>query len=406
MIVGGGAAGIAAAHCLHQAGVPCKLLEARDRLGGRAWTIKSAEAGFPIDLGCGWLHSADRNPWTDIAMANGFTLDKTPPPWMRPSSPVGFPLEQQREFRRAFDDYYDRLADIAEKPQDAPAAAALDPSNPWSRLIGAAGTYITGAELDKVSAIDLHRYADTDINWRVIEGYGTLISSFASALDVVLSCEVTRIDHSGKRIRVETTSGTVDCDQVIVTIPTSLLANSAIDFLPALPAKTEAASKLPLGLNNKLFLSLDHAEEFEMDSRLFGRIDTTATATYHFRPFGRPQIEGYFGGSLAHELEKGGPGAFFAFAKQELTRLLGQDFASRIQLLTLQTWGTDKFSRGAYSYAVPGHADSRATLATPVDDRIFFAGEACSYDQFSTAHGAYLTGLAAANRIISSQRRA
>jgi len=398
-IVGGGAAGIAAAHYLHHANIFYKLLEARSRLGGRAWTITSADAGFPIDLGCGWLHSADRNPWTHVATASGFTLDKTPPPWMRDSSPVGFPLAQQKEFRRALDDYYARLDKIAENPQDAPASAALQPSNPWNGLIGAAGTYITGAELDKVSAIDLHRYADTDINWRVVEGYGDLIASLSSKLDAMLNCVVIRLDHRGKRISLETTLGTLDCDQAIVTIPTSLLAQETIEFLPALPGKMDAAAGLPLGLNSKLFLSLTHAEEFEKDSRLFGRIDMSATAAYHLRPFGRPQIEAYFGGPLAHELEAGGEAAFFDYAKRELVDLLGNTFASRIQPVALHRWGADPYSQGAYSYAVPGRADSRSTLAAPVDDRIHFAGEACSKDHFSTAHGAYLTGVAAATRI-------
>ena len=83
LIVGGGAAGIAAARRLTDAGVGCLILEARSRLGGRAWTVEGG--GHPIDLGCGWLHSADRNPWREIAEAQGRVIDKTAPPWMRAS---------------------------------------------------------------------------------------------------------------------------------------------------------------------------------------------------------------------------------------------------------------------------------------------------------------------------------
>jgi len=78
-IVGGGAAGIAAARRLRDANVDCLILEARPRLGGRAWTNHDNPAS-PIDLGCGWLHSADRNPWTKIAEAQGCSIDRTPPP--------------------------------------------------------------------------------------------------------------------------------------------------------------------------------------------------------------------------------------------------------------------------------------------------------------------------------------
>jgi monoamine oxidase len=200
-------------------------------------------------------------------------------------------------------------------------------------------------------------------------------------------------------VRIETAIGAIDCDQVIVTLPTYCLASGAIEFLPGLPDKIAAAERLPLGLNDKLFLSLEQAEEFEPDSRIFGDIDAVATAAYHMRPFGRPQIEAYFGGSLARELEHLGKDAFFQFVKEQLVQQYGHDFARRIRPLAIHRWGADIHSGGAYSYATPGHAAERARLAAPVDERIYFAGEACSEDQFSTAHGAYLTGMQAAKTI-------
>src|SRR5690349_14091636 len=94
IIIGAGAAGIAAARRLHDAGKRVIVLEARPRIGGRAWTM--AAAGFPLDLGCGWLHSADRNPWSGIARDLDLSIDKTPPPWTRPSLPLGFSIQHQR----------------------------------------------------------------------------------------------------------------------------------------------------------------------------------------------------------------------------------------------------------------------------------------------------------------------
>src|SRR5262249_61009697 len=107
-------------------------------------------------------------------------------------------------------------------------------------------------------------------------------------------------------------------EQVATGVPTSI-RNDEHFLTPALPDKVEAALGLPLGLDDKLFLSLDHAEEFEKDSRMFGRTDRTGTGAYHFGPFGRPHIECYFGGTLARELEAGGDVAFFDFASSELT---------------------------------------------------------------------------------------
>ena len=113
-------------------------------------------------------------------------------------------------------------------------------------------------------------------------------------------------------------------------------------------------------------------------------------------------IECYFGGELAAELERGGEAAFFDFARAELVGLYGGDFARRIAPLALHGWSGDRFARGAYSCALPGHADDRAALAAPIDNRLFFAGEACSREDFSTAHGAYLTGVAAAEQAIAA----
>jgi monoamine oxidase len=400
IIVGAGAAGIAAARRLHDAGKRVIVLEARARIGGRAWT--QTVDGLPVDLGCGWLHSADRNPWSDIAPGLGLEIDKTPPPWTRPSMRIGFSIDEQRDFRAALDAFYDRVDEVAESGKDQPASNCLPPDGRWNGLIGTVATFIAGAEWDKVSAIDLHRYADTGVNWRVVEGYGELVRRHADGLDIVLDCPVRRIDHGSRPLRVETAKGTMTADTVIVTIPSTLIARDAIAFSPALPDKLSAAASLPLGHDDKLFLSLAQPDEFEHDSRLFGRTDRTGSGAYHMRPFGRPLIECYYGGSLAEALERDGPHAFFDFAKEELVNLLGADFARRIAPVAVHSWGVDPFAGGAYSYAKPGYADCRAVLAAPVDGRLFFAGEACSRDDFSTAHGAYLTGIAAADEVLRS----
>ena len=403
VVVGGGAAGIAAGRRLVDAGIECRVVEARPRLGGRSWTIRDGSE-FPLDLGCGWLHSADRNPWREIAEAAGCTIDKTPPPWRRLSLPIGFPIAEQRDFLQALEKFYERLGSLAEGEPDRPAAAFLEPHGRWNNLINAICTYVNGAELERVSARDFGRYDDTGVNYRVVGGYGAVIARHGASLPVVLGCPAQRIDHGGRQLRVETADGTITADAAIVTLPSGLLAAESLRFTPALHGKTEAAAALPLGLADKLFLSLAGADEFDKDSRLFGRADRTETATYHLRPFGRPLIEAYFGGTLATRLEADGEAAFLDFAVAELVSLLGSGFARRVKLLHLHRWGVDPFSRGSYSYALPGKADCRTALAAPVDDRLFFAGEACSEGDYSTAHGAYLTGIAAADRAIAARR--
>ena len=402
-IVGGGAAGIAAGRRLRAAGVDCLLLEARPRLGGRGWTVHDP-SGYALDLGCGWLHSADRNPWTAVAQAQGRTIDKTPPPWTRPALPIGFSPAEQHDFGNAMAQFFERVELAAAKPTDVDAASALEPGDRWNEMIVAVGTYISGAELDLISARDFVNYDDNGVNWRVVEGYGATIAAAGEGLSVALDCPVRRIDHAGRRLKIETAKGVVTAEQAIVTLPSAIIAETEDLFAPALPEKTQAARGLPLGLADKLFLSLTEAEEFDADSRLFGGTDRVAMAAYHLRPFGRPQIEAYFGGHLAAELEAQGERAFVDFAVGELTALLGSAFARRIEPIRTYRWGVDPFARGSYSYARPGMADCRAALAAPVDSRLFFAGEACSRADFSTAQGGWLTGVAAAEQVLAARQ--
>jgi monoamine oxidase len=403
VVVGGGAAGVAAAKRLQQAALRCLLVEARPRLGGRAWTVQDA-SGHALDLGCGWLHSADRNPWVGVAQAEGLSIDKTPPPWMNRQLERNFPPAEFADYRQAFTAFYERLHEAAQRPGDAPASTLLDPASRWNPLLNATSTYISGVELDRISLKDLDRYHSTDVNWRVIEGYGTLISKHGTALPQMLDCPVSAIDHGGRRLRIETSKGAIAADQVIVTVPSALLAAERIGFTPSLPRKIEAARGLPLGVDDKLFIALDGAEEFENSVRVFGHTDRVATAGYHVRPFGWPIIECYFGGGCAAELEKGGLSAFFDFAAAELSGVFGSAFTRRLKPICVHGWRSDPFALGAYSYALPGNADCRAALAEPVDDRLFFAGEACSRHDFSTAHGGYLTGIAAAEQAIAVRK--
>ncbi len=403
-VVGGGAAGISAARKLAAHRIDCLIVEARSRLGGRAYTIDDA-SGFALDMGCGWLHSADCNPWVAVATSQGRLFSKATPPWGRTTMTKVMPIETQRAFGAAMADLFDRVAQSAATGRDRPISELVPSDGRWTGLLNAVMTYIAGAELDRMSTIDLDRYEDTELNWRLVHGYGAMIAASADGIATAFDSPVTRIDHSGKRIRIETTQGVIEADRAIVTLPTSVIGDNQDLFFPALPHKTEAARGLPLGLDDKLFIALDNADEFEAESRVFGRTDRAATGNYHFRPFGRPLIECYFAGRWAHELEAGGDGAFFDFAVSELTALFGNDFARRLKPLRIHKWGADPFARGSYSYAIPDAADQRAVLAAPVDDRLFFAGEACSRHDFSTAHGAFITGSEAADRVIAARRK-
>lgn len=399
-IVGAGAAGLAAAHTLARAKVPFLLIDSRARLGGRAFT--ETVQRMPLDMGCGWLHSANKNPWAAIAYKMGFHIDKTPPPWERQTFDQGMSAAEQEAFRKDFEAFEDRI-DRATLDEDRPASALLEPGSPWNPLTDAICSYLNGAGLQSVSAQDYQNYQDTDVNWRIKEGYGALISAYGAGLPAALRTKLLCVNHDGRLVKLVTDRGDILAQQVIVTVPSSVLASETVRFVPELPDKVDAAAHLPLGLVNKLFLACATPEMFPPDGHFFGDWRTSATGSYHLRPFGHASVEVFLAGDLARDLAAEGPVAHGEFAIGELVKLLGSDVRKYFSMLAVSSWHDDPFVRGSYSYAEVGSAGAREILARPVDDRLFFAGEACSVPSFATAHGAFQTGVEAARAVMATR---
>ncbi|MGA8381129.1 MAG: FAD-dependent oxidoreductase [Stellaceae bacterium] len=409
-VIGAGAAGIGAARRLAQDGTRRVLvLEARDRVGGRVHTI--SPAGFALDRGAEWLHSADRNPLSPVAQSLGFSVHRRPPEWTSRLSRSGESPESEADWLATREAQAQARRKAASERVYRSLASVLPAGGRWNQLLDATSTWANGAELDRVSVKDYVRYDDssTNINWRLGEGYGRLFETLAESLPVVLGAAVSRIDHGGRTsrggraIRLETARGPVAAARVIVTVPTSILAAETIRFDPPLADKTAAAAGLPLGVDDKLFIAVDgELPGLGHDGFLVGSTTRRETMSYQIRPLGRPAIYCFFGGRFAAAMERQGVAAMFAFAADELAGLRGGDIRRRISPLAATGWLTDPWSRGSYSYAMPGHADDRAILAAPVDDRLFFAGEATSPNFFSTAHGAFISGVAAAEAALAS----
>jgi monoamine oxidase len=403
-VVGAGAAGVGAGLRLKESGLAVLILEAKDRAGGRAHTLVG-RSGAGIDLGCGWLHSADRNPWVAIAEAEGFEIDRSRPAWERRLTGVNMSDGELREFGRAFQAFEKKLEAAASEP-DRPAAELFDAETARFRpmLDAFSGAY-NGAPFRDISVHDYAAYQPTEENWRTPRGYGALVAHVAADLPILYEAPVSRIDRSTSPLRLETARGEILARMVVVAVPTTVLAEDRLSFDPPLPEVMAAADALPLGHVDKCFIALAEPEALPSEVMVTGRTDTADTGSYTLRPFGRAMIEGFFGGDLAGALETEGPGAFAAFAADELVALFGSDLRAQLRPLAESNWGSDPFIRGAYSHARPGQAGARALLRRPVEDRIFFAGEACSPHAFSTAHGAYETGVEAAGTALQALGR-
>jgi monoamine oxidase len=404
-VIGAGAAGIAAARRLAEAGgVSVLVLEGRNRAGGRAWTIDAG--GYPADLGCEWLHSADRNVLVPLAERLGLALDHRRPDWTTRLSRSGESKEAEADWIREREAHYWAIHRAAQEPEDRPASTVLAPGGRWNALFDAISTWANAVELECLSVKDNDRYENTEYNWRVRRGLGTLFVALAEGLPIAFDAAVSQVDHQGGRIRLATSRGTVGAARVIVAVPTAAIAGEHLVFDPPLPDKLAAAAGLPLGLANKLLLRLDGTlPGAEEELFLVGSTTRRETMSYQVRPLGRPRINCFFGGRFAAQLECDGIAAMAAFAADELAGLFGHDIRGKLSPLANSAWRSDPFALGSYSYALPSHADDRARLAAPVDDRLFFAGEACSPHFFSTAHGAYETGTAAAEATLASLGR-
>lgn len=400
IVIGAGAAGIAAARTLHDGGADVLLVEASDRLGGRARSVDLplpfSSGSVMVDHGCGWLHSAARNPWTRIAEAEGFAIDRSSPHWREQWRELGFPAEDQQAFGEAYESW-DKAAHAALGGIDRSLASI--PADPrWRPMLEAISGFANGAAMAAVSLHDWATYDDAagEENWALPQGYGTLVAGHARDVPVRLGTPVTRVDHSGRSLRIETASGTIEAAAAVVCVPTATLDRVA--FSPPLHAKQDAAAALPLGLADKVFIAVDRPE-WPAHAHLIGNPYRSCTASHRLSPFGWPIVESFFGGDCAEALAD--EGAACAFAVDELVALLGSGWRERLRPLAATRWRHEPFIGGSYSHARIGCAAQRAVLAEPVDDRLFFAGEACHPHDFSTAHGAYATGVAAAHAVLA-----
>ena len=392
-IVGAGVAGISAGREAKRRGLGAIILEASNRVGGRVHSVQWN--GRQLDLGAGWLHSANRNELVPLAEQLGLEIDRAPTPWRGQYRALGFSLSDQQAAYEAFATFEEAVAG----PQaDDVAANALPAAGKWNAFIDALSGYLNGTSLKNMSAADYSAYseASTECNWRLPASYGSLVAKLSAGLRIEHGFVVDKIDCDDRHVRLSCEGGSVAASAAVISISSNVLASGAIRFLPQVDDQLHAAAQLPLGHVEKMFFALDEAEEFPNDAHLIGNPHSCETGSYMLRPMGVPVVEGFFGGdwvqdASAEDLE--------ALAARELGALLGRGFLARIRRISYSTWKSDRLFGGSYSYARPGKHGARSRLAEPVHHRLAFAGEACSLSDFSTVHGAWESGIAAVEQL-------
>ena len=399
VVIGAGAAGLGAARALAQAGTAVTVIEAMGRIGGRAWTT-TRDFGVPFDIGCAWLHAADRNPFFPEAQAAGWTLqyhDMTLNHLYfgdRKATEEEFTAlsEAEAALQAAIDAHDgpdDRLSSLA---RDCQLENAISVFN---------GPMDFGKDDDEISIADFRSAEDLEPNWFTREGYGALIAHWGRDVPVTLSCPARRIRWDGPGVEVETDRGTLRAKAAIVTVSTGVLAFEGIRFTPNLPQDQEAAIyDLPMGLLTKVPLRVS-------GTRLGMNPFDDALVIGHARhdmfllcfPFDMDLVVGFVGGDFAWEMEAAGPAAAVDFMTGRLAQMFGSDIKRHIGYGTMTNWAAEPWVRGAYAVAAPGRAAARSILAQPVGERIWFAGEALGGGLIQTAAGARLSGEAAGRTV-------
>jgi monoamine oxidase len=404
VIVGAGAAGIAAATALTREGYTVRILEAAERVGGRAFT-ESDTFGFPFDHGASWITSADRNPHRELAARHGFDLtDFSNAPETLFVGDRKATDAELRQYERAFEVINYRIQSAYEAGNDV-AASTVIPERPF---IGTAQSWIgpmdLGVDFDDLSTVDYWSGADAAPSFHVAQGYGALVERLAAGLPVDTGTAVEAIEWGGRGVRVRTDKGELKARACIVTASTGVLDAGHIRFDPALPEwKREAIHDLPMGLLAKVALEfVDTRFDLPENSWLTWKVpdDVPAEACFFSCwPSGSDLMVGFVGGEFGHELSRAGSDAAVDFALGELRKRFGSEVDRLFVRGMLTDWADNPLTLGAYSAARPGRAAARDDIATPVADRIFFAGEACAGPYVATCGGAHMSGEAAAGEV-------
>lgn len=405
IVIGAGAAGLSAAKALQTAGVEVLVLEAAAHIGGRCVTDTTTFA-TPFDRGGSWLHSAPINPLARIAEQQGVALHKGD--WDRWSRLHVNGELMGPEDLAAYQAYGDDLWDVINARGGlAPDVSILEamPKGRWRDTAAGWVPMMVGGDADVASARDSYTYAEADGDWLVEGGLGAFVARLHEGMPVVLDCPVLEIDRTGTGVMVRTAKGDVQAAHVILTVSTGVLAAERIRFTPPLPAeKRDAVASLPNGLLNKVAIEFDPSWQ-----------DATQGEVADYHPSGEAFCSISFGfyhtslavaftaGRFAAALETQGPGTLTDFCLEALRATYGADALKHIKRTDETAWHTNPLTYGAYSYAKVGASAARGVLAAPLEDKIFFAGEATMRDSYSTVHGAYLSGKRAADAVISAR---
>jgi monoamine oxidase len=398
VVIGAGAAGIAAARRIQAANRKVIVVEATSQIGGRCLT-DSATFDVPFDRGARWMHNPETNPMIKLARNAG--LDIYPAP-LGPKIRIGrrnARAGETEEFLAALV-RANRAIDDASRKADISCASVLPKDlGDWAGTTEfVLGANATGKDLKDISVIDKARAQERNAAIGCRQGMGTLIAKLGEQVPLALSTPVSRINWSGRDVTVEMPAGKIAARAAIVTVSSNVLAAGNIKFTPDIPKRQlDAAAKLSLGSYDHIALQLPgNPLGLARDDVIIEQSGSTRTALLFANMGSSSLCSVDVAGSFGRDLANQGEPAMVAFAVEWLTKLFGSDAASAVKKSSATRWNFAPFALGAMSSAVPGGQPSRKILTEPIGS-MFLAGEATHETLWGTVDGAWESGERAAD---------
>ncbi|QDG74757.1 FAD-dependent oxidoreductase [Labrenzia sp. PHM005] len=410
IVIGAGIAGLAAARRLKDLGYTVVVLEATSAVGGRIRTDWSL--GAPFEVGAGWIHRPDGNPISKLARAidapTFITSDESYQVFTQDGdavvrSKINSKYRDLMRLYKRVDDTFDNDQPLSGAIQRVSKESLNDPVLRW--MMSAYTEFSTGGPIDKLSAY----YFDEDNEFEgadviLPDGYDQIPKSLAADLDIRFETVVEAIEYEdGDGAAVHTSNGTYESDYVVCTVPLGVLKKGALTFVPPLPASHQnSIEKIGFGSVTKLALKFD-APFWPTDVQYFGYMsDPKGRWNYfvNYRTFSPENILlGVCVGDYPFVAEQMSDPEMIADCMRALRAMFGDGIPEPVDHLATR-WSEDPFTFGAYSYSAVGNtSEDFDRFAKPVENTILFAGEHTTFEFHGTTHGAYLSGLAAADLI-------
>jgi monoamine oxidase len=424
IVIGAGAAGLAAAKAIQAEGKKVIVLEARNRLGGRVWSNR-IWPDVTLDMGASWIHGIDGNPLTVLAKSYQLKTVPTDADALALHNTDGKLLSDNEmvEIEALFEKVAKQLDTLrqqyeAEDKDDISLQAALDIVLPKMKLSPTELiqlNYAVNATIEHEYAADVAKLSlyywdadDSDFSGGDVlfpNGYDQIFQNLAAELDVRLEHIVSEITYNDAGVKVTTSQGEFTAEQAVITLPVGVLKKGTVKFSPPLPeAKQTAINHLGMGVLNKVYLRFTEIF-WEEEADWLGYISANKGEWSEFvniaKAVQQPILLCFNAGEYGAKIEAFSDEQIVAAAMQTLRTMYGAQIPDPTAWL-ITRWISDPFADGSYSYrAVDATSDDHDALAAPVANRLFFAGEATSRDNSATVHGAYLSGLQAAKQLLS-----